>query len=129
VPFAPLGRGFLTGFAKRSEEYPPADWRYSDPRFQGENFDRNTKAAAALRQLATEKHATPAQVAIAWLLHKGEDIAPIPGTKRRSYLEENLGAAALSLSDADMHRLDAALPPETVAGSRYNERLMAFIDR
>jgi aryl-alcohol dehydrogenase-like predicted oxidoreductase len=129
VPFAPLGRGFLAGSAKRSEEYQPADWRFSDPRFQGANFDRNMSAAAALRELAAARNATPAQVAIAWLLHKGSDIVPIPGTKRRSYLEENLGAAALSLSAGEMERLDAALPPEAVAGPRYNERLMAFIDR
>ncbi|HXB69776.1 MAG TPA: aldo/keto reductase [Candidatus Acidoferrales bacterium] len=129
VPFAPLGRGFLAGSAKRSEEYPPTDWRFSDPRFQGANFDRNMSAAAALRQLAAARNATPAQVAIAWLLHKGSDIVPIPGTKRRGYLEENVGAAALSLSAGEMERLDAALPPEAVAGPRYNERLMAFIDR
>lgn len=129
VPFAPLGRGFLAGSAKRSEEYQPTDWRFNDPRFQGENFDRNMSAAAALRELAAQKSATPAQVAIAWLLHKGSDIVPIPGTKRRSYLEENVGAAALSLSAGEMERLDAALPPEVVAGPRYNERLMAFIDR
>jgi aryl-alcohol dehydrogenase-like predicted oxidoreductase len=129
VPFAPLGRGFLTGLTKRSEEYPPNDWRFSDPRFQGANFDRNMSAAAALRELAAERDATPAQVAIAWLLHKGGDIVPIPGTKRRSYLEENTGAAALILSAGEMGRLDGALPPETVAGPRYNDRLMAFIDR
>jgi aryl-alcohol dehydrogenase-like predicted oxidoreductase len=129
VPFAPLGRGFLAGSAKRSEEYPQSDWRFSDPRFQGENFDRNMSAAAALRELAVQKKATPAQVAIAWLLHKGSDIVPIPGTKRRSYLDENVGAAAISLSAAEMERLDAALPPEAVAGPRYNDRLMAFIDR
>ena len=129
VPFAPLGRGFLAGSAKRSEEYPPTDWRFSDPRFQGANFDRNMSAAAALRQLAAARNATPAQVAIAWLMHKGSDIVPIPGTKRRGYLEENVGAAALSLSAGEMERLDAALPPEAVAGPRYNERLMAFIDR
>ena len=129
VPFAPLGRGFLAGSAKRSEEYPPTDWRFSDPRFQGANFDRNMSAAAELRQLAAARNATPAQVAIAWLLHKGSDIVPIPGTKRRSYLEENVGAAALSLSAGEVARLDAALPPEAVAGPRYNERLMAFIDR
>jgi aryl-alcohol dehydrogenase-like predicted oxidoreductase len=129
VPFAPLGRGFLAGSAKRSEEYPPTDWRFSDPRFQGANFDRNSSAAAALRELAAERNATPAQVAIAWLLHKGSDIVPIPGTKRRSYLEENVGAAALSLSTGERERLDAALPPEAVAGPRYNDRLMAFIDR
>jgi aryl-alcohol dehydrogenase-like predicted oxidoreductase len=129
VPFAPLGRGFLAGSAKRSEDYSPNDWRFSDPRFQGANFDRNMSAAAALRELAATRNATPAQVAIAWLLHKGSGIVPIPGTKRRSYLEENVGAAALSLSTGEMARLDAALPPEAVAGSRYNERLMAFIDR
>ncbi|HMC58063.1 MAG TPA: aldo/keto reductase [Candidatus Solibacter sp.] len=129
VPFAPLGRGFLTGSAKRSEEYPPNDWRFHDPRFQGANFDRNMSAAAALRELAAAQNATPAQVAMAWLLHKGSDIVPIPGTKRRSYLEENVGAAALSLSAGEMARLDAAIPPEAVAGPRYNDRQMAFIDR
>jgi len=129
VPFAPLGRGFLTGSAKRSEEYPPNDWRFHDPRFQGANFDRNMSAAAALRELAAAQNATPAQVAMAWLLHKGSDIVPIPGTKRRSYLEENVGAAALSLSAGEMARLDAAMPPEAVAGPRYNDRQMAFIDR
>src|SRR5450432_2067587 len=129
VPFAPLGRGFLTGSAKRSEEYPPNDWRFNDPRFQGANFDRNMSAAAALRELAGEKNATPAQVAMAWLLHKGSDIVPIPGTKRRSYLEENVGAAALSLSAGEMERVDAAMPSDAVAGPRYNDRQMAFIDR
>ena len=129
VPFAPLGRGFLAGSAKRSEEYPATDWRFSDPRFQGENFDRNVNAAATLREIAAQKNATAAQVAIAWLLHKGNDIVPIPGTKRRSYLEENVGAASVSLSAPEMQRLDAALTPDAVAGPRYNERLMAFIDR
>ena len=129
VPFAPLGRGFLAGSAKRSEDYPATDWRFSDPRFQSENFERNMNAAATLREIAAQKDATAAQVAIAWLLHKGSDIVPIPGTKRRSYLEENVGAASVSLSAAEMERLDAALPPEAVAGPRYNDRLMAFIDR
>ena len=129
VPFAPLGRGFLAGSAKRSEDYPATDWRFSDPRFQSENFERNMNAAATLRAIAAQKDATAAQVAIAWLLHKGSDIVPIPGTKRRSYLEENVGAASVSLSAAEMERLDAALPPEAVAGPRYNDRLMAFIDR
>jgi len=129
VPFCPLGRGFLAGSAKRSEEYPAADWRATDPRFSGENFDRNMAAASALRTLASEKSATPAQVALAWLLHKGDDIVPIPGTKRRPYLEENLGAAEVRLSAAEMELLDSALAPEAVAGPRYNERLMKFIDR
>lgn len=129
VPFSPLGRGFLAGSAKRSEEYQPTDWRVNDPRFQGENFDRNMSAAAVLRELAAEKKVSAAQVAIAWLMHKGSDIVPIPGTKRRSYLEENVAAAALSLGTGEMARLDAALAPEAVAGPRYNARLMAFIDR
>jgi aryl-alcohol dehydrogenase-like predicted oxidoreductase len=129
VPFCPLGRGFLAGSARRAEEYAATDWRATDPRFQGENFDRNVRAASALRSLAGEKGATPAQVALAWLLHKGDDIVPIPGTKRRSYLEENVGAAAVLLSGAEMEILDSALAPEAVAGPRYNERLMGFIDR
>jgi aryl-alcohol dehydrogenase-like predicted oxidoreductase len=129
VPFSPLGRGFLTGTARRAEEYPEGDYRRGDPRFQGENFDANMRAASVVRELAERKGATPGQVALAWLLHKGSDIVPIPGTKRRRYLEENVGAADLVLSPAEMQQLDAALPPETVAGPRYNDRMMAFIDR
>ena len=126
----PLGRGFLTGTAKRAEEYPEGDYRRGDPRFQGENFDANVRAAVGrARARANRRGATPGQVALAWLLHKGSDIVPIPGTKRRRYLEENVAAADLSLSTAEMARLDAALPPEVVAGPRYNERMMSFIDR
>ena len=129
VPFSPLGRGFLTGTAKRAEDYPEGDYRRGDPRFQGANFDANMEAASVVQRLAKEKGATAGQVALAWLLHKGNDIVPIPGTKRRRYLEENVASAALSLSPAEMAKLDAALPPEVVAGPRYNERMMAFIDR
>ena len=129
VPFCPLGRGFLAGSARRSEEYPPTDWRHTDPRMQGENFDINMRAAAVVREIAAERGATPAQVAISWLLYKGQDIVPIPGTKRRSYLEENLGAASLALSSSELERLDLALAPSAVAGPRYNERLMPYIDR
>jgi aryl-alcohol dehydrogenase-like predicted oxidoreductase len=129
VPFAPLGRGFLAGSAKRSEEYTASDWRFSDPRFQGENFDANVRAAQTVRDLAAAKSATPAQIALAWLLHKGADIVPIPGTKRRTYLEENTAAHTVSLSAAEMELLDGAMPPEAVAGPRYNERLMSYIDR
>jgi aryl-alcohol dehydrogenase-like predicted oxidoreductase len=129
VPYCPLGRGFLTGEIKRAEEYPPTDWRFSDPRFQGENFDRNVQAAASLLEVAGQHNATPAQVALAWLLHRGGDIVPIPGTKRRTYLEENIGAARLSLTPAEMSSLDAALSPENVAGPRYNPKLMRFINR
>jgi aryl-alcohol dehydrogenase-like predicted oxidoreductase len=129
VPFAPLGRGFLTGTAKRSDEYPENDWRRTDPRFEGEHFDRNMQAAATVREIAAQRNSTPAQVSLAWLLHQGADIVPIPGTKRRAYLEENLQAAALQLNAAELARLDDALPPGKVAGPRYNARLMSFIDR
>ena len=129
VPFAPLGRGFLTGAVKRAEEYPENDYRRNDPRYKGENFDANVRAASAVRELAAAKGATPAQIALAWLLHKGPDIVPIPGTKRRRYLEENVGAADVSLSPAEMTELDAALAPEKVAGPRYAAKQMAQIDR
>jgi len=129
VPFSPLGRGFLTGSAKRAEEYPADDFRHGDPRYQGANFDANMRAASAVRELAVKERATPAQIALAWLLHKGDDIVPIPGTKRRKYLEENVAAADVRLTPDDMAVLDAALPPGTVAGPRYNERQMSFVDR
>lgn len=129
VPYCPLGRGFLAGSVKRAEEYPPEDWRRDDPRYQGENFDANMRAAAAVRDIGAAKNATPAQIALAWLLHKGEDIVPIPGTKRRSYLEENLRAVEISLSAEEMHRLDAALAPQEVAGARYNAARGSYIDR
>jgi aryl-alcohol dehydrogenase-like predicted oxidoreductase len=129
VPFSPLGRGFLTGTVKRAEEYEEGDYRRRDPRFQGENFDANMRAAEVVRELAAEKGATPGQVALSWLLHKGDDIVPIPGTKRRVYLEENVAAASLSLSPAELEQLDSALPPERVAGERYGERMMALIER
>ncbi|HEX6964661.1 MAG TPA: aldo/keto reductase [Gemmatimonadaceae bacterium] len=129
VPFSPLGRGFLTGSVKRAEEYPDDDFRRGDPRYQGANFDANMQAASAVRELAVRKGATPAQVALAWLQHKGDDIVPIPGTKRRTYLEENIAAASIALSAEEMAQLDAALPPGRVAGPRYNERQMGFVDR
>ena len=129
VPFSPLGRGFLTGTARRAEDYPEGDFRRHDPRYQGAHFDANMRAAAAVHQLAARLGATSGQVALAWLLHKGADIAPIPGTKRRRYLEENLGAAAISLDAGAMAALDAALPPEKVAGPRYSEKQMAMVDR
>ena len=129
VPFAPLGRGFLAGAVKRAEEYPEGDFRRNDPRYQGENFDANVRAAAAVREIAQRKHASPGQIALAWLLHKGSDIVPIPGTKRRRYLEENVGAAELSLSAAEMRTLDTTLSPEKVAGPRYNEKQMSMVDR
>jgi aryl-alcohol dehydrogenase-like predicted oxidoreductase len=129
VPFSPLGRGFLTGTAKRAEEYPEDDYRRGDPRYQGENFDANMRAASAVQELAAQKGATPGQIALAWLLHKGEDFVPIPGTKRRRYLEENVASASIELSRDDMAQLDRALAPENVAGPRYNERMMSTVDR
>jgi aryl-alcohol dehydrogenase-like predicted oxidoreductase len=129
VPYCPLGRGFLAGSARRAEEYPPTDWRFDDPRFQGENFDANVRAAATVRDIAARRNGTAAQVAIAWLLHKGDDIVPIPGTKRRAYLEENVSAATLSLSANEMSALDAGLAPQAVAGLRYSPERAQFIDR
>ena len=129
VPFSPLGRGFLTGTAKRAEEYPEGDYRRGDPRFQGANFDANVRAASVVREVATRRGASPGQIALAWLLHKGDDLVPIPGTKRRRYLEENVRAAEIALDSADLSQLDAALPPEVVAGPRYDDRMMAFIDQ
>ena len=129
VPFAPLGRGFLTGAVKRAEEYPEGDFRRGDPRYQGENFDANVRAAGAVRDLAARKGATAGQIALAWLLHKGEDIVPIPGTKRRTYLEENVAAANIRLSREEIATLDNALAPEKVSGPRYGEKQMSQVDR
>ncbi|WTG05084.1 aldo/keto reductase [Streptomyces sp. NBC_01590] len=124
VPYSPLGRGFLTGTALRAEEYPENDYRRHDPRFQSDNFRINSAAADVVRDVARGCGATPAQVSLAWLLHQGDDIVPIPGTKRRSTLEENLAAAELTLGPDELRRLDAALPPSVVAGSRYPESVM-----
>jgi len=129
VPYCPLGRGFLAGSARRAEEYPATDWRFNDPRFQGANFDANMRAAATVHEIGARRNATAAQVALAWLLHKGDDIVPIPGTKRRAYVEENTAAASVALNPAEMAALDAALAPEAVAGPRYTPERMRFIDR
>jgi aryl-alcohol dehydrogenase-like predicted oxidoreductase len=129
VPFSPLGRGFLTGEVKRAEDYPPTDFRRSDPRFQGANFDANVRAADAVRAVAKRHQATPGQIALAWLLHKGDDIAPIPGTKRRKYLEENAAAAAIRLTAAELAELEAALAPGKTSGPRYSPEMMKTIDR
>jgi aryl-alcohol dehydrogenase-like predicted oxidoreductase len=129
VPFSPLGRGFLTGTARRAEAYAEGDYRRGDPRFQGSNFDANMRAAAVVGEVAAELGVTPGQVALAWLLHQGQDLVPIPGTKRRSFLEENVAAAEVRLGPAELARLDAALPQAAVAGPRYNETMMTYIDR
>jgi len=129
VAFAPLGRGFLTGEIQRAEAYPEGDYRRNDPRYQGANFDANLQAAQVVRDLATAKGAKPGQIALAWLLHQGGDIVPIPGTKRRKYLEENVAAASLGLDATELHALDEALAPGKIAGPRYGERMMSTIDR
>ena len=129
VPFAPLGRGFLTGAVKRAEEYPENDFRRNDPRYQDENFDANMRAASVVREIANHQGSTPGQIALAWLLHKGDDIVPIPGTKQRRHLEDNAGAVNVSLTAEEMQQLDDALAPEKISGPRYNAARMAQIDR
>jgi len=129
VPFSPLGRGFLTGEVKRAEEYPANDYRRNDPRYQGENYDANVKAAQTVRDIAESLGAKPGQVALAWLLHKGDDVVPIPGTKRRTYLEENVAAAAIALDVGQMKALDDALAPDKISGPRYGKAMMAMVDR
>lgn len=127
VPFSPLGRGFLTGGVKRAEEYPEGDFRKGDPRYQGDNFDANMKAVRVVQDFAESHSATPGQIALAWILHKSPTFVPIPGTKRRTYLEENLKAAKIKLSPADMAALDGAMG--NVAGLRYRPAMMATVDR
>jgi len=129
VPFAPLGRGFLTGAVKRAEEYPEGDYRRGDPRYQGDNFEANMRAASAVREVGARKGVTAGQIALAWLLQKGKDVVPIPGSKRRQHLEENAGAASVSLSAEEVAALDAALSPDRVSGPRYTEKQMALVDR
>ncbi len=129
VAFSPLGRGFLTGEVKRAEDYPADDFRRNDPRYQGENYDANVAAAQIVRDIAQSKNAKPGQIALAWLLHKGPDVVPIPGTKRRRYLEENVAAAAITLDQDQLQALDAALAPDKISGPRYPQTLMSTIDR
>ncbi len=129
VPFSPLGRGFLASEVKRAEDLPPDDFRHDDPRYQGANYDANVAAAGKVREIAAAKGVKPGQIALAWLLHKGEDIVPIPGTKRRKYLEENVAATAIVLDPAETEALDAALAPDKISGERYNKERMATVDR
>jgi aryl-alcohol dehydrogenase-like predicted oxidoreductase len=129
VPFCPLGRGFLTGEVKRAEEYPEGDYRRSDPRYQGENYDANVKAAKVVFDIATTINARPGQVALAWILQKGDFIVPIPGTKHRKYLEENVAAGTIRLDDTQMKTLDETMAPGKVSGNRYPDWIMATIDR
>jgi aryl-alcohol dehydrogenase-like predicted oxidoreductase len=126
VAYSPLGRGFLSGRFTNPDELSDNDFRRTQPRFQGENLEANMRIVAKLREIADEKEVTPAQLALAWVLAQGEDIVPIPGTKRRKYLEENAAAADLELTDEDRARIDQELPE--VSGERYEEAGMASVD-
>jgi len=129
VAYSPLGRGFLTGQIKRIEDLAADDYRRNSPRFQGENFARNLALVAEVEAMAREKGCTPAQLALAWVLAQGQDIVPIPGTKRRRYLEENLGALAVQLDAQDLERINRILPPGAAAGTRYAAPQMQALNR
>ncbi|HXL53605.1 MAG TPA: aldo/keto reductase, partial [Gemmatimonadales bacterium] len=129
VAYSPLGRGFLSGQIRRYEDLAPDDWRRGNPRFQGENFTRNLELVARIAELARAKQRTPSQLALAWVLAQGEDIVPIPGTKRVRYLEENATAAAITLSPAELAALEAVFPQGAAAGERYAEGGMAAVNR
>jgi aryl-alcohol dehydrogenase-like predicted oxidoreductase len=129
VPFSPLGRGFLTGQIKNPEDFPEGDMRRSLPRFQGENFQKNIELVGEIEKIAAEKGCTPAQLALAWVLAQGDDIVPIPGTKRRKYLEENIGALEVALSADDLRRIEETMPREAIAGQRYPEDMMRMVNR
>jgi aryl-alcohol dehydrogenase-like predicted oxidoreductase len=127
VPYSPLGRGFLTGHFKSPEDLPADDFRRDAPRFQGEAFAKNLELVTAVETMAADMGCTPAQLALAWVLARGEDIVPIPGTKRRKYLEDNLGALDVTLSEADLAQIDAILPPGAATGTRYPAPQMAAL--
>ncbi|MBC6492092.1 aldo/keto reductase [Flavihumibacter stibioxidans] len=129
VAYSPLGRGFLTGQIKRFEDLAENDWRRSAPRFMGENFEKNLALVEKVKHIAAEKNCTPAQLALAWVMAKGEHIFPIPGTKRISYLEENLGALNVRLTAEDLGIIDSVITPEMVAGTRYTEAGMKSVNR
>jgi aryl-alcohol dehydrogenase-like predicted oxidoreductase len=129
VAYSPLGRGFLTGQIKRFEDFAPDDYRRNSPRFQGENFQKNLELVSRVDEIAREKKCTPSQLALAWLLAQGGDILPIPGTKRRKYLEENAGALQLKLTPEDLRRINEVAPQGAAAGTRYPQAAMAMVNR
>jgi aryl-alcohol dehydrogenase-like predicted oxidoreductase len=129
VSYSPLGRGFLTGRFQSLDDLPEDDYRCNAPRFQGENFQKNLELVRHIEELGTEKGCTPAQVALAWVLAQGEDIVPIPGTKRRKYLEENVGALDIKLTAEDLRRIDEIAPKGVAAGERYPEAAMQAVNR
>jgi aryl-alcohol dehydrogenase-like predicted oxidoreductase len=127
VPYSPLGRGFLTGAITKPEDLAADDYRRSSPRFQGENFQRNLDLLAKVRQLAAQIGCTAGQLALAWVLAQGKDLVPIPGTKRRSYLEENVGALKVRLSDPQLAEIDSVFPPNAAVGERYPAAMMRLV--
>ena len=127
VAYSPLGRGFLTGQIQRFEDPPEGDFRRSSPRFQGENFQKNLELVDRVKEIANEKGVAASQLALAWLLHQGEDIVPIPGTKRRKYLEENVAAVEITLTDEDLRRIEEAAPKGAASGERYPD--MSTVNR
>jgi len=129
VAYSPLGRGFLTGQFKSPDDFAEDDFRKFHPRFQGENFRKNIELVGEVEAMASEKGCTAAQLALAWVLAQGEDIVPIPGTKRVKYLDENIGALDVKLTEQDLKRLDEILPPGAAAGTRYHERGMETVNR
>jgi len=129
VPFSPLGRGFLSGTVRTLNGLAADDFRRNLPRFQEANIGRNLALVDRLAEVAREKGATPAQLALAWLLAQGDDVIPIPGTKRTKYLEENVAATELSLSTSDLARIEAAIPKESIAGERYSPDSLTLVDR
>ena len=129
VPFSPLGRGFLSGAVKETSSLPENDVRRRLPRFQGANLDRNLMLVQRLETMAAKKRCTSAQLALAWLLAKGKDIVPIPGTKRMKYVEQNVGAASIQLTKAEVEELESTFTPDAAAGERYNEAMGRLVDR
>jgi aryl-alcohol dehydrogenase-like predicted oxidoreductase len=129
VPYSPLGRGFLTGKIQQPEDIPQDDYRRTTPRFQGENFQRNLDIVKRVEEFSRQKKCTPAQLALAWVLAQGNDIVPIPGTKKRKYLQENIAALDVDLSGEDLERIEEVAPKEAFAGSRYPEAMMKLLNR
>ena len=128
LAYSPLGRGFLTGQIKRFEDLAPDDYRRFAPRFQGENFAKNLALVEQVEAIARAKGCTPAQLALAWVMAQGPEIVPIPGTKRRRYLEDNVGAGGVTLTSADLRRIDEVSPRGVAAGQRYTEAMMQFVN-
>ena len=129
VAYSPLGRGFLAGRFRTLEDLAPDDWRRNNPRFQGENFEKNVALADHLREMAVQHHCTPAQLALAWLLNRHDNVVPIPGTSSINRLVENVAAIDIELSEADLDRIEQLSPQNAVAGTRYGREMMGLVNR